>query len=82
MMSTLFRTLEKIIVIVFVIFLGNSSFEQNGLDNDVLRVMTYNIRFAGDEEKEGVNAWSKKKFHCQYNTLSSCRYCWITRSSS
>ena len=30
-------------------------------DNEAFRVMTYNIRYAGSEETDGVNAWSKRK---------------------
>ena len=30
-------------------------------DKEMIRVMSYNIRFAGNEETEGKNAWSIRK---------------------
>lgn len=31
------------------------------VDGDTISVMTYNIRFAGDEQKEGLNHWNNRK---------------------
>ena len=55
------KSLEKILVITLVIFFGNHCFGQNDFDDFVFRVMTYNIRFAGDVEKEGINSWNNRK---------------------
>jgi endonuclease/exonuclease/phosphatase family metal-dependent hydrolase len=32
-----------------------------GDDEDLIRVMTYNIRYAGDEKTEGINSWNNRK---------------------
>lgn len=32
-----------------------------GRDEDRIRVMTYNIRYAGDETREGTNSWTNRK---------------------
>ena len=61
MTSISYRSLEKILVIAFIVISNNLSFGQNEIDEDVFRVMTYNIRFAGNEETDGVNAWSNRK---------------------
>lgn len=57
------KTIEKIHLNFFLLLLffsisSNLLFSQN---RDVFRVMTYNIRFAGNEETDGSNAWSKRK---------------------
>lgn len=41
-----------------ILFLSISLISQN---KDALRMMTYNIRYAGNEESDGINAWSKRK---------------------
>lgn len=43
--------------ICIFILLSASLFSQQ----DAFRVMTYNIRYAGDEKADGENAWSKRK---------------------
>ena len=61
MTSISYRSLEKILVIAFIVISNNLSFGQNAIDEDVFRVMTYNIRYTGNEETDGVNAWSNRK---------------------
>lgn len=41
-----------------ILFLSIPLISQN---KDALRMMTYNIRYAGNEESDGINAWSKRK---------------------
>jgi len=64
----MFKTLVKnqstfsFLFLILFISLSNSLLpaqKENG--KEVFRVMTYNIRYAGNEETDGVNAWSKRK---------------------
>lgn len=50
----------SILILSFVI-VQRSSFGQVDESSNQFRVMTYNIRYAGDEKIEGVNAWSIRK---------------------
>lgn len=54
-----------LILFLFLLLLPSFSFNlliaQSEKADDVFRVMTYNIRYAGSEETDGVNAWSKRK---------------------
>jgi len=33
----------------------------SGDDEDLIRIMTYNIRYEGDEKTEGINSWNNRK---------------------
>lgn len=50
-----------LMIFYFISFLQISAFSQNDGAEKQFRVMTYNIRYAGDEKIDGVNAWSKRK---------------------
>ncbi len=54
-----------LLLVLFLLLLPSFSYNlliaQSEKVNDVFRVMTYNIRYAGSEETDGVNAWSKRK---------------------
>lgn len=52
--------MKKIFPSAFLIFnLVTVSNPQS--DSDLIRIMTYNIRYAGDEKTEGINSWSNRK---------------------
>jgi endonuclease/exonuclease/phosphatase family metal-dependent hydrolase len=60
----MFKALKRIFPTFLLLFPGfsdNLLIAQSEKDNDAFRVMTYNIRYAGNEETDGVNAWSKRK---------------------
>jgi endonuclease/exonuclease/phosphatase family metal-dependent hydrolase len=66
----MFKALKRIfpnflLFILFLLLLSSFSYNlliaQSEKVNDVFRVMTYNIRYAGNEETDGVNAWSNRK---------------------
>lgn len=42
-------------------FFQINTFAQLDENENQFRIMTYNIRYAGDEKNDGVNAWSKRK---------------------
>jgi endonuclease/exonuclease/phosphatase family metal-dependent hydrolase len=45
-------------IFLFILFIPLNS---SGGDDEVVRVMTYNIRYAGDEKVDGINAWSNRR---------------------
>lgn len=47
-------------ILIFTFFQA-FSFAQFNADQNQFRLMTYNIRYAGDEKIDGVNAWSIRK---------------------
>ncbi|NWF88674.1 MAG: endonuclease/exonuclease/phosphatase family protein [Ignavibacteriaceae bacterium] len=49
------------ILFFYLTFFLTIAFAQNGERGNQFRVMTYNIRYAGDEKVDGINAWSKRK---------------------
>jgi endonuclease/exonuclease/phosphatase family metal-dependent hydrolase len=64
----MFKALKRIfpnLLLLFFLLLPSFSYNllmaQSEKADDVFRVMTYNIRYAGNEETDGVNAWSKRK---------------------
>jgi endonuclease/exonuclease/phosphatase family metal-dependent hydrolase len=64
MFKALKRIFSNFLLLFLLIFSDLSSnllMAQSEKVNDVFRVMTYNIRYAGNEETDGVNAWSKRK---------------------
>lgn len=66
MLKVLNRIFPKyLLIFLFLLLLPSFPYNllvaQSEKANDVFRVMTYNIRFAGNEEIDGVNAWSKRK---------------------
>jgi endonuclease/exonuclease/phosphatase family metal-dependent hydrolase len=52
---------QSISLLVVVLLALVPSRHSQQADEGIIRVMTYNIRFAGDEQVEGINAWSKRK---------------------
>ena len=40
---------------------GQNIKAQNFLTGDLIRVMSYNIRYAGDPQKEGADSWPQRK---------------------
>jgi len=62
----MFKALKRIfpnllLLLLFPSHSDNLLIAQSEKVDDVFRVMTYNIRYAGNEETDGVNAWSKRK---------------------
>lgn len=50
------------IYIFFITLLISKSISgQPGHEKNVIKIMTYNIRYAGDEKTEGVNSWNNRK---------------------
>ena len=64
MIKALKRIFPNLLLLFFLLmpsFSYNLLMAQSEKADDVFRVMTYNIRYAGNEETDGVNAWSKRK---------------------
>ena len=64
MFKTLVKNQSTFVFLFLILFISLSNSvlpaqKENG--KEVFRVMTYNIRYAGNEETDGVNAWSKRK---------------------
>lgn len=59
-MIHLIKISSSILILSFVILQRFSFGQADGADSQ-FRVMTYNIRYAGDEKTDGINAWSKRK---------------------
>jgi endonuclease/exonuclease/phosphatase family metal-dependent hydrolase len=64
----MFKALKRIFSNFLLLFLllfpdlsSNLLIAQSEKVDDIFRVMTYNIRYAGNEETDGVNVWSKRK---------------------
>lgn len=53
----------KNIFLFILLFTGLISVLLPGDDKDLIRIMTYNIRYAGDEKAEGINSWNNRKLH-------------------
>jgi len=51
----------KNIFLFILLLLSLSPITISGDDEDLIRVMTYNIRYAGDEKTEGINSWNNRK---------------------
>ena len=64
-LKRIFPNLLLLLILLFFLLLPSFSYNllmaQSEKADDVFRVMTYNIRYAGNEETDGVNAWSKRK---------------------
>jgi endonuclease/exonuclease/phosphatase family metal-dependent hydrolase len=52
-MKNIFLLIPLTFCLVPIAFSGDSE--------DLIRIMTYNIRYAGDETKEGINSWNNRK---------------------
>ncbi len=53
--------MKSIIILFFVCYASSIlAFKKSNCDSNMI-VMTYNIRYAGDEKIDGINAWSKRK---------------------
>src|SRR3989304_4773990 len=59
-MIHLIKIALSILILSFIIY-PTSTLGQADEINNQFRVMTYNIRYAGDEKIDGVNAWSIRK---------------------
>lgn len=53
--------MKTIFLFILLAFTAVSIAFRQGNDKDLIRVMTYNIRYAGDEKTEGVNSWNNRK---------------------
>jgi endonuclease/exonuclease/phosphatase family metal-dependent hydrolase len=52
--------MNKTVLYIFLLMLF-VPLDSSGGDDEVVRVMTYNIRYAGDEKVDGINSWSNRK---------------------
>ena len=59
-MILLHKTLLSFLTIAYICF-QSSSFGQVEESSNQFRVMTYNIRYAGDEKIDGINSWNNRK---------------------
>lgn len=57
----IFSNFLLLLILIFPDHSSNLLIAQSEKVDDAFRVMTYNIRYAGSEETDGVNAWSKRK---------------------
>ncbi|HAB51380.1 MAG TPA: hypothetical protein DCE80_04260 [Ignavibacteriales bacterium] len=59
-MNPNYKNLLQFLTIIFIFF-QYSSFAQVDEFSSQFRVMTYNIRYAGDEKADGINSWNNRK---------------------
>ncbi|MEO8398607.1 MAG: endonuclease/exonuclease/phosphatase family protein [Ignavibacteriaceae bacterium] len=52
--------MKNLILILFIVFTIKANPNKN-IKNDIMIVMTYNIRYAGDEKAERINSWNNRK---------------------